>query len=136
MSPFVLAFRHITFIWLVENFNLDTQIIISNDHICFTVSYKTISNTFHNNGREEIPDYPPKATNLLRSGYNDRKRRTKREEREADTESEEETDWSSSSVLATTNHQDHEPPRTGGIVCTVVVRGHVNNEHVRCTYTG
>ncbi|CAI9278742.1 unnamed protein product [Lactuca saligna] len=59
-------------------------------------------------------------------------RREKREEREADAESEEETDWSSASVLATTNHHNHEPPRTGGIVCTVVVRGHVNNDHVRC----
>lgn len=59
-------------------------------------------------------------------------RREKREEREADAESEEETEV----VRLHARHHDHEPPRTDGIVCTVVVRGHVNNEHVRCRYTG
>ena len=96
---------------------------------------ETIRYTLHDNGRGENPNYPPKATNPLRSGYNERKRRTKRERRKT-AECEEETDWSSASVLATTNHHDHEPPRTDGIVCTVVVCGHVNNEHVRCQCTG
>ena len=104
-------------------------------YISYNQNCKAIEYTLHDNGRGELSSQPPYAT--MNHSYTHHYRKEEREEKDR---GERRGSWERRRrplvVYTRDAHHETPQPRTAGLVCTAVVRCHLNHGSVRGEHTG